>query len=72
MKLYCNDSVIHSIADDGLIYSWGNDREKTGILGLGFNYNQQKPILNTNFAGKKIIDMSLSQKHAAAIDSILF
>jgi alpha-tubulin suppressor-like RCC1 family protein len=59
---------MHSISDDGLVYSWGNDRDRSGVLGLGFNYNQPTPLLNTNFANKRIIDISLSEKHCAAID----
>lgn len=61
--------VIHAVSDDGQVYSWGNDREKHGVLGLGLNYNQQTPILNLNFSNKKIIDISLSEKHAVALDS---
>jgi alpha-tubulin suppressor-like RCC1 family protein len=67
-KIFCNNQVMHSISDDGMVYSWGNDREKTGILGLGYTYNQATPLLNTNFANKKIVEISLSEKHAAAID----
>ena len=60
--------MVHSIGDDGNVYSWGNDREKSGILALGFTYNQKTPLLNTNFANKKITQISLSEKHAAATD----
>jgi alpha-tubulin suppressor-like RCC1 family protein len=60
---------MHSISDDGQVYSWGNDREKYGTLGLGLNYNQPTPLLNGGFANKKIIDISMSEKHCAAIDS---
>ena len=63
---------MHSITDDGLVFSWGNDRDKTGILGLGYTYNQSTPLLNTNFANKKIKEISISEKHAAAIDSKYF
>ena len=63
---------MHSIADDGNVYSWGNDRERTGILGLGTCYQQATPMLNTNFMNRKILEISLSEKHAAAIDSKLF
>jgi alpha-tubulin suppressor-like RCC1 family protein len=70
-KIVCNNDVIHSISEHGQVYSWGNDRDKTGLLGLGLNYNQNTPVLNTNFSNKKIIDISLSEKHAAALDSII-
>ncbi len=69
VKIYCNNQVAHSITEDGLVFSWGNDRDKTGILGLGYTYNQPTPLLNTNFANKKIKEISLSEKHAAAVDS---
>lgn len=70
MKIACNNYVVHAISDEGQVFSWGNDREKLGVLGLGLTYNQQSPILNLNFSNKKIIDISLSEKHAAALDSI--
>ncbi len=60
---------MHSITDDGGVYSWGNDRDKFGILGLGYTYRQDSPILNTNFLNKRIVDISLSEKHGAALDS---
>ena len=68
-KIFCNNQICHIITDEGLIYSWGNDREKYGILGLGNNYNVTLPTLNTNFFLKKrIIDFSLSEKHCVALD----
>ena len=68
-KIFCNNQICHIITDEGLIYSWGNDREKYGILGLGNNYNITLPTLNTNFFLKKrIIDFSLSEKHCVALD----
>jgi alpha-tubulin suppressor-like RCC1 family protein len=60
---------MHSVSDDGNVYSWGTDREKSGILGLGTIYIQHSPILNPNFNNRKIIEISLSEKHAAAMDS---
>ena len=59
---------MHSIADDGNVYSWGNDKEKTGILGLGSCYMQATPLLNTYFVNRKIIDISLSERHGVATD----
>ena len=68
-KIFCNNQICHIITDEGLIYSWGNDREKYGVLGLGNNYNIILPTLNTNFYLKKrIIDFSLSEKHCVALD----
>ena len=63
-KIFCNNQICHIITDEGLIYSWGNDREKYGVLGLGNNYNIILPTLNTNFYIKKrIIDIYLFYKH---------
>lgn len=61
---------MHSIGEDGNVYSWGNDKERSGILGLGSCYQQATPILNTNFLNRKITEISLSEKHGAAIDGI--
>lgn len=72
IKIFCNNQVVHSITEEGLVFSWGNDRDKTGILGLGYTYNQSFPLLNTNFTNKRITDISLSNKHAAAIDCNIF
>jgi hypothetical protein len=67
VKIFCNNNVIHSISEEGRVFSWGYDRDKLGILALGFNYNQPSPMPNTNFSSK-IVEISLSEKHAAAID----
>ena len=67
IKIFCNNNVIHSISEGGSVFTWGIDREKFGILALGYNYSQSSPILNTNFCGK-IKEISLSEKHAAALD----
>jgi hypothetical protein len=36
---------------------------------MGLNYSQNSPSLNLNFSNKKIIDISLSEKHCVALDS---
>ena len=71
-KIYCNHSVVHGISDDGNIFSWGEDINKIGILGLGMIYNQSKPLLNKFFINKKITSISMSENHACAIDSTFF
>lgn len=63
--------MVHAISDEGFVYSWGNDRENYGTLGMGLNYSQASPCLNLNFSNKKIIDISMSEKHCAALDSKL-
>jgi hypothetical protein len=67
IKIFCSNNVIHSLSVEGIVFSWGVDREKLGLLALGYNYNQPSPIPNTNFTDK-IIEISLSEKHAAATD----
>ena len=43
----CNDTVAHIITEDGTLFSWGNDVEKTGILGLGEDvYEVERPTPN--------------------------
>lgn len=69
-KIYCNTQICHIITEEGQVYSWGNDREKYGILAMGDNYYISSPILNSNFIGKRIIDLSISEKHGAAIDEL--
>lgn len=67
-KIFCNINICHVITEEGNVYSWGNDREKYGVLGMGDGYYFTSPVLNKNFGGKKIIDLSIGEKHAAAID----
>ena len=67
-KIFCNINVCHVITEEGTVYSWGNDREKYGTLAMGNNYYITSPTLNNNFDGKKILDLSIGEKHAAAID----
>jgi hypothetical protein len=59
---------VHAIAEDGYIYSWGEDTNKTGILGLGKIYNQTRPHLNDNLLNKRITSVSMSGKHVCAVD----
>ena len=35
---------------------------------MGDGYYFTSPVLNKNFGGKKIIDLSIGEKHAAALD----
>ena len=60
--------MVHALTDEGNLYSWGCDIDKSGVLGLAHIYNQEKPLLNPNFK-KKLLNVSISEKHGAAIDS---
>lgn len=67
-KIACNDSVAHMISQEGVLLSFGDDFKKQGILGLGYTYQVKEPIVNTNLAKKRIIDISVSEKHCCAVD----
>ena len=69
-KICCNNYVVHAISEKGKVYSWGNDLDKSGILGLGNIFIKESPIINMNFNNHWIINMSISEKHGAALDSI--
>ncbi len=70
-KIFCNKVVIHAITDEGTVFSWGNDKERTGVLALGQCYQQATPVLNSNFLNKRVTQISLSEKHGTAIDGSL-
>ena len=68
-SISCNTDVCHAITEDGCIFSWGNDIEEKGLLGLGNKIFQVKvPTLNKNLSKLKIQFISLSQSHAAGLD----
>lgn len=56
------------ITEGGLVYSWGNDIENTGLLAMNSLNSQPSPIRNHYFSDKKIESISISDKHAIAID----
>jgi hypothetical protein len=51
------------------VFTWGDDKERYGTLGLANEYHQPKPIINKNFENIKIADISLSEKFGCALDS---
>ena len=70
-KICSNDYIAHALTDAGSVYSWGSDLNKSGVLAMGNTYIQDQPILNTRFQKMKIINISISGKHGAAIESSL-
>ena len=53
----------------GLVFSWGNDINHKGLLGLGENiYQVNKPVLNKYLSKMRIFDLSMSDNHCAAVD----
>lgn len=77
-KIICNRVVAHAITGNinvnfiemGCLYSWGDDKEKIGVLGLDEIYKTSKPIQNEYLKGKFISNISMSKKHCCALDSI--
>ena len=52
-----------------MVFSWGNDTRKRGLLALGENiYVVKTPKLNTFLSSVRITNISLSETHGAAID----
>ena len=66
----CNQACALLLSDDGMIFSWGNDHEKYGVLG------QEKKYMTQNLKGidalieYTIKEVSLGLMHACAIDSL--
>jgi hypothetical protein len=69
-KLVCNDSVVHFISNgESRLFSFGNDFQKLGLLGLGEIKSISSPQINPNLANSRIVDISLSQTHCCCVDS---
>lgn len=68
-KLVCNDKVVHFITSDGRLYSFGEDTEKLGYLGLGGLISVSSPYLNPNLSNCNLIDISISETHFSCVDS---
>lgn len=58
--------------DEGMFYSWGEDNENTGVLGLGAINSQTFPTTPMAFMDKRLKFIHCGEKHAAAIDSTKF
>lgn len=52
-----------------MFYSWGEDCENTGVLGLGEVTSQAFPTTPLIFIDKRLKFIHCGEKHAAAIDS---
>ena len=70
----CNDYVIHAVTQNGQLFSWGSDRFRTGVLGLGKSINEAENPILVQFNGNRrenvhIKLISTGESHAGAIDS---
>jgi alpha-tubulin suppressor-like RCC1 family protein len=66
----CNKEVCHAISEDGQLYSWGDDSKQLGVLGLGYTNKTKIPAINSNLLNKRIVSISMSDKHCCCYDSI--
>ena len=67
-KIVCNNNVTHLITSQGNLFSWGEDTNKLGILGLAYNFVVKEPMINSNVINKKIIDISMSESHCCFLE----
>ncbi len=68
-KIQSNGSVCHMITEEGALYSWGEDLEQIGTLGMGHNFTVKEPLLNSNLSNKIITDIAVSEKHCCCLSS---
>ncbi len=69
LKIACNDTVAHVVAEDGTLFSWGIDHNETGILGLGEGiFKAETPVPNQYLLEYRITSVSVGRGHAAAVD----
>ena len=40
----CNTHAVFLVGDDGMVYSWGSDPERSFVLGQGDIYEHKRPI----------------------------
>lgn len=62
-------NICHFITNDGQLYTWGEDRNRLGLLGLEENFEIYTPTLNTNFMNTRVVDIAISPTHCCCIDS---
>jgi alpha-tubulin suppressor-like RCC1 family protein len=43
-SMSCGESTCLFLTNDGMVYSWGRDENKTGVMGLGTKFAICKPI----------------------------
>ena len=68
-KIICNNNVCFAITESLITFSWGNDIEKKGLLGLGENiFHIKNPKLNKYLSSLKVDFISLSENHGACLD----
>lgn len=57
------------LSEGGIIYSWGKDTNKCGLLGVENSFYHYTPTALSALAEYRIKDFSLGQNHALAIDT---
>ena len=63
-KIVSNEKVYHVLTNEGLLYSFGNDYENFGILGMGNLINKISELsLNNFFQNNRIANISICEKY---------
>ena len=63
-KIVSNEKVYHVLTNEGLLYSFGNDYENFGILGMGNLINKISELsLNNFFQNNRISNISICEKY---------
>ena len=65
--LSCNSTIAFLLTSNGWIWVLGEDANKSGLFGQENVYQSNFPIKMNNFSQNKIISLSLSEFHAAAV-----
>ncbi len=69
--LSCNSCVAMFLADDGTLYSYGNDAaSRYGLLGLGEVYQQATPHPLRALFDHRIRGVSVGYSHVCAVNSL--
>ena len=68
-KIACNTDVCHAITEEGVVFSWGNDSQRKGLLALGEGvFTIKTPKYNNFLSSVRIKDISLSETHGCAVE----
>lgn len=67
--IVCNDNVVLMLSKDGVVYSWGTDYDKTGVLGIGRGIHEQlNPWPLYNLIDFSITKVNINNNKAWVID----
>ncbi len=70
-KLVCNDKIVHLLTKEGKLFSFGEDSQKIGCLGLGGVTSVSSPQLNPNLANCALVEIEMSESHCCCLDSTI-